>query len=103
MTTNDPNDPTTASARPGDPSTSHEAAALIAQSRLEWDVWQVLLAHRPRYLNSLQVARIMNVDKWSISPRFKPLWRKGLLKDPVKLPALNSSGNIRNLMHWSAK
>jgi Mn-dependent DtxR family transcriptional regulator len=57
----------------------------------------------PRYMNSIEIAEEMGVDKWSVSPRMKPLFNKGFLDDPLKKPALNSSGNIRNLRHWRVK
>ncbi len=97
--------PTTthAAARGSDPVTSHLAAATIQKSRLEMAVYNYLLPHRGRYMTSIEIAKGMGIDKWSVSPRLKPLWVKGLLRDPMKMSALNSSGKIRTLLGWSVK
>jgi len=94
---------TYAGARPSDPSTSHEAAAVVANSHLEQDVYQFLLEHRGRYMTVIEIAQGMGMHPWSISPRMLPLWRKGLLLDPIKKAGLNSAGKIRNLQAWQVK
>ena len=94
---------TDATARSSDPSTSHEAADRMAQSHLEQAVYTFMWPRWPRYMNSIEIAAEMGVDKWSVSPRMKPLYAKGFLDAPIKKAALNSSGNIRNLMHWRVR
>jgi len=94
---------TSASARPGDPYTSHLAASIVGKSKLEEDVFNFMRTCWPRYMTSIQIAAEMNIDKWSVSPRMKPLHDKGFLDDPVKLAGMNSSGKIRLLQHWRVK
>ena len=96
-------DPTHAAARPGDPSTSHLAAENIKQSRLEAAVYVFMWARRSRYMTVVEIAKEMGIDKWSVSPRMKPLWIKGYLDDPIKVVAVNSAGNIRMLQAWRVK
>lgn len=95
------NDDTEAHARGTDPSTSHEAAERMRKSGLENRVYQTLRDHWPRYLTTLETAEAMGIDKWSISPRFAPLLRKGLVES-IKKPAINSNGHVRDLLAWRA-
>ena len=64
-------------ARSSDPSTSHEAAARVDTNALEKLVVEDLIANGPA--TSTQVATRVGRDKWSISPRFKPLELKDLI------------------------
>lgn len=95
-------DDTEAYARGSDPSTSHEAAERARHSDLEWKVFEVLASHWPRYMTSIEVAEELEIDKWSISPRFAPLERKGLV-ECMKVAALNSSGKVRSMLAWRAR
>lgn len=65
-------------ARNADPPQSHVAAAKVDVNRLEGLVVSVLRTHGP--LTVKQIARRSLVDKWSISPRMKPLETKGLVR-----------------------
>lgn len=88
-------------ARTSDPDTAHDAADRVRQSKLEQQVYEALLRHPGVFLTSIEVAQLMGVDKWSISPRFQPLKRKGLVEQSEKL-GLNSSGKPRMLQAWRA-
>jgi predicted transcriptional regulator len=70
-------------------------------SKMERLVYDTLLRHPGQYLTTVEVARIIGVDKWSISPRFQPLLRKGLVELGKKVGA-NSSGKARTLQAWRA-
>lgn len=63
-------------ARSSDPSTSHEAAARVDFTNLEAIALQGLEELGGRG-TAKQVAAQVGRDKWSISPRFKPLEGKG--------------------------
>jgi hypothetical protein len=94
---------TSAGARHTDPITSHLAAQEVEQSRLERWTYDSMRPFWPRYMTSLEIAAAMGIDKWSVSPRLKPLWVKGWLDDPIKKAGINSSGKIRLLQHWRVK
>lgn len=64
-------------ARRTDPESSHEAAAKVDASRLERLVWITLLEIGTS--SAEEVADYLNIDKQSITPRFAPLERKGLI------------------------
>lgn len=64
-------------ARSSDPSTSHEAAASVDAKTLEVEVL-LALAHGPQTMH--RVASILGRELVSISPRFAPLIRKGLIR-----------------------
>ena len=91
---------TEAHARPGDPVSSHEAAARMAASHLEQVVYDYLLS-RGVFLTSIEIAEGMGVDKWSISPRMRPLFRKGHVEIGRKL-GFNSNGKLREMLAWRA-
>ena len=91
---------TEAFARDSDPSTSHTAAERMRDSELEAQVYQTLLRCGV-YMTSIEVAAEMGIDKWSISPRFKPLHRKGLVELTEKL-GVNTAGKLRKLQAWRA-
>ena len=68
-----------AMARRTDPDTSHIAALTVDANRLE----KLVLSMLDRYPDGLtvkEVATYLHIDKWSISPRMKPLEKKGLLE-----------------------
>jgi Mn-dependent DtxR family transcriptional regulator len=93
-------DDTDAYARGGDPFSSRRAAERMHRSKLEARVLAVLVEHGT-WMTSLEVADAMGVDKWSISPRFQPLYKKGLVEQGRKL-GLNSNGKPRMLLAWRA-
>lgn len=92
---------TDAFARSSDPDTAHDAADRVRQTKLEQQVYEALLKHPGVFLTSIEVAQLMGVDKWSISPRFQPLKRKGLVEQSEKI-GLNSSGKPRTMQAWRA-
>jgi Mn-dependent DtxR family transcriptional regulator len=86
-------------ARHSDPDTSHEAAHKMSFTDKEQMVYAAL-AETGVPMTSLCVARALDVDPWSVSPRFKPLEDKGAIERCGKLTVLNSSGNIAALTAW---
>ena len=87
-------------ARNTDPDTSQDAArrAVFWVQKLEADVLRAL-KESGTWMTSLAIAAAVGQDKWSISPRMKPLEEKGLV-ERTKMAGLNSTGNIRDLTHW---
>ena len=71
-----------AAARSSDPGTSHVAAALVNTTRLETIVL-TYLEHNPSTTH--EIAAGTGLDLVSISPRIKPLVRKGLVEDSGEL------------------
>ncbi len=67
-------------ARSTDPDTSHAAASTVKISELEALVLEELFAN-PAGLTTRQLAANLRRDLVSISPRIKPLVRKGAVKD----------------------
>jgi hypothetical protein len=65
-------------ARTSDPDTSHDAARAVDASRLEQVVLGTLKTYGP--LTARGVAHLSLVDLQSITPRFAPLARKGLIR-----------------------
>ena len=66
-----------AMARRTDPDTSHVAALTVDANRLEG---LVVLKDRPEGCTVKEISAILSIDKWSISPRMKPLEGKGLVE-----------------------
>ena len=64
-------------ARQSDPATSHEAARRVDTTKLERMVLGGLDGHGP--MTSKEIAAKAGKDKWSISPRMKPLEDGGLV------------------------
>jgi hypothetical protein len=64
-----------------DPWTSHVAASSIDASKLESMVYQVIYRYGKVGCISDQVRDDLNMDNNSITPRFAPLTRKGLIID----------------------
>jgi len=63
-------------ARNTDPETSHQAAAKVNASRLE-EIVMDALTHGP--MTSKELAEATGEARVSVSPRFKPLERRGLI------------------------
>jgi hypothetical protein len=93
---------TNAYARRSDPKSSHEAAERVSATALELEVYKTL-KEQGRPMTSLCVVRIMKKPAWSISPRFKPLERKGLIERVGTMVVLNSNGKPRQLTAWRVK
>lgn len=93
-------DDTEAYSRDTDPSTSHEAAAKVRPTRLEAEVLGVL-RESGAWLSVIQIGEEMDLHPWSVSPRLRPLFRKGLV-DVRKEPRVNSEGNTANMQVWRA-
>lgn len=89
-------------ARNTDPESSHEAAERVDATRLQQLVLEALKAVGVP-MTSLRIAEYLGIPVWSISPRMKPLENLGLIVCVGSLPAMNSSGNIRNLRHYVIK
>lgn len=67
-----------ARARRTDPHTSHEAAASVDVQERERQVLEALANH-PEGLTTREMAEVTGIDRVSLSPRTKPLERKGLV------------------------
>jgi hypothetical protein len=93
---------TDAYARSSDPKPSHDAAERASATVLEAEVYKTLKEHGG-LMTSLCVVRVIKKPAWSISPRFKPLERKGLIERAGTLVVLNSNGRPRKLTAWRAK
>ena len=66
-------------ARRGDPDTSHIAASTVDANKLE----KLVVSTLRQYSNGCtvkEISAILDIDKWSISPRMKPLEEKGLVE-----------------------
>ena len=68
-----------AMARRTDPDTSHIAALTVDANRLEKLVVSALTQY-PNGCTVKEISVILDIDKWSISPRMKPLEGKGLVE-----------------------
>jgi|688.fasta_scaffold130242_6 hypothetical protein len=86
-------------ARNTDPESSHEAADSIDATKLQRLVIEALNETKIP-MTSLAIATHLNIPVWSISPRMKPLENLNQIVCVGSLPALNSSGRIRNLRHY---
>ena len=89
-------------ARNTDPGSSHEAAGGIGSKRLQMLVIQTLSETKVP-MTSIDIAKHLDIHLVSISPRMKPLEDLGKIVCVGTLPALNSSGRIRNLRHYVIK
>ena len=67
--------------RDSDPWTSHVAASSIDASKLESMVYQVIWRYGKDGCISDQVRDDLHMDNNSVTPRFRPLTRKGLIID----------------------
>ncbi len=70
----------TGGVRVTDPETAHAAAAVVDTASLEWLVVNALVGLGGRG-TSEEVASRAGVDLQSITPRFRPLVRRGKVKD----------------------
>jgi len=71
-------------ARKSDPATSHAAAGSLppeAVTKLERIVYEAICSQGLRGATWDEVAKLTGLDKASISPRWKPLCRKKLIKE----------------------
>lgn len=93
----DNEDHTYATARGTDPSTSHEAAEHVKGTALEALVYNDLMKH-PGAWTAIEIAHRLNIHEWSISPRLKPLERKGEVDRSEKKLCYNSAGHLRNMI-----
>ena len=77
-----------AMARRTDPDTSHIAAVTVDTNRLEGYVLSILgqysLPHNPDGLTVREISTLLHIDMVSISPRMKPLEKKGLVERTTK-------------------
>lgn len=89
-------------ARSTDPESSHEAAEGLDVTKLQRLVIKALNETKTP-MSSLMIAEHLGISVWSISPRMKPLEDLGQVVCVGTLPALNSSGRIRNLRHYVIK
>ena len=71
------------------------------KTKLEQEVYEWLLAHPGVFWTSIEVAEGMGIHPWSVSPRFRPLERKGLVEQSEKR-SLNSAGQLRTMRAWRA-
>lgn len=74
---------TPARARATDPATSHDAARSVDTSALEALVLDTLRDH-PAGLTTKEMARVTGEDRVTLSPRLRPLARKGLVREAGK-------------------
>lgn len=68
-------------ARFSDPSTSSEAADSVSVAKAEMVVLTQLLKRPVRGATSDEMADITGIARVTVSPRFRPLERKGLIED----------------------
>ena len=88
-------------ARITDPWTSHLAALGVDGNNLELIVLRFLLMTKPRTWSSTEIARHVGLHPWSVSPRMKPLQKKGLVQAHPPEYRLNSSNVMRPMIVWS--
>ena len=90
-------------ARGSDPDTAHEAADRVDATRLEALVFGVVRQHAPRALCVVEIHSYLphlSIDQ--VSPRMKPLVKKGLIVCLGKEPRANRQGNTRNQLVYVA-
>lgn len=83
-----------------DPETSHEAAGRVNATRLEALIYGLLQRNDPREYAQIEIARLIDEDKWSISPRFRPMEQRGILARCAKKMALNSNNKPTLMEGW---
>jgi predicted transcriptional regulator len=66
-------------ARRTDPETSHEAARSINITRLEKVVLDAFISHGE--MTTHELAQVTSLELVTVSPRVRPLVRKGLIRD----------------------
>lgn len=93
---------TDAHSRGSDPNSSHEAAKRMRGTTWERTTHWILLLNWPRWMSSLDIARLLRKHAWTISPRMKPLEMKGYVERKEDVPRENSNGNIQKMTVWRA-
>lgn len=88
-------------ARHNDPDTSQLAAGSISATHLERLVYDYLFK-TGRELTAFEIARGMRMDIRTVSPRLKPLERKGGVARTGKRVCLNDAGNPSLMTTWLA-
>jgi len=90
----------TGGVRPGDPSTSHEAAMDTNATQLENIAYAVLKADGG-WMNYFQWSEASGIKYASITPRGKSLWLAGRIIREKRV-GVNDLGKITNLLHFKA-
>jgi hypothetical protein len=89
-------------ARHNDPDTSQIAAQSVNATHLERIVYNYLFG-TGRDLTALEIARGMNMDIRSVSPRMKPLEKKNGVLRTGKRYCVNDAGNPTLQTTWLAR
>ena len=87
--------------RHNDPDTSMRAARSISATNLE-KIVHTFLFSTGRELTAFEIARGLNMDIRTVSPRLKPLERKGGVMRTGKRHCLNDAGNPTLMITWLA-
>jgi len=82
-----------AMARRTDPDTSHIAAVTVDANRLEGFVLSIL-GQYPDGLTTREISTLLHSDMVSISPRMKPLEKKGLVERTAERRGLSGRRSI---------
>ena len=82
-------------ARRTDPDTSHIAALTVDATRLEGLVLEALREYSDGRTVK-EISTILHIDKWSISPRMKPLEEKGLIQRTTERRGRSIVWRIKN-------
>lgn len=86
-------------ARTSDPSTSHDAAASVHSTSLEAKILDKLKSYAAPGATTYELAAALALSLVSVSPRMKPMQKKGLVRD-TGYRARGASG--RQQIIWSA-
>lgn len=87
-----------AAARNSDPETAHEAAESVYASGLEKQVLEYLQEHGPSTTH--EIADGTGLSLVAVSPRMRPLTRKGLVQDSGRRRA---NGGSRKSIVWEMR
>jgi hypothetical protein len=101
LVVSNPPSPDPGGARHNDPDTSKLAAQRVDATHLEWIVYTYLFK-TGRDLTALEIARGMHMDIRTVSPRLKPLERKGGVMRSGKRYCINDAGNPSLMITWLA-
>jgi hypothetical protein len=90
-------------ARRTDPETAQEAArrASYGATKREAIVYKAAFLNTG-WMTTLMLEAATGINRWSISPRLKPMARKGLIERKIMV-GINSLGKPANLIHIRAK
>lgn len=88
--------------RNSDPDTSHEAAERVDVTKCEQKALDFLLKVFPQFYTAIEISIAVGIDKWSISPRLKPLEEKGKVERVGKKVTINSNGRTSSQIAWRA-